>query len=61
MKKKLLDLLKVKSIITLLTFITFIYLSIVGRINSDNFMLILGMISTYFFNKNKIKGDDKDE
>lgn len=55
MKEKIVDalvlLLKVKSIITLLTFGAFFYLSITGKINVDNFMLILGMIATYFFNK----------
>lgn len=50
--KALIDLLKVKSIITLLSFIAFFYLSVIGKINIDNFMLILGMIATYFFNKN---------
>ena len=57
MKKKivkaLIDLLKVKSIITLLSFVAFFYLSIIGKIGTDNFMLILGMIATYFFNRNK--------
>ena len=55
MKEKLLNaiinLLKVKSIITLLTFGAFFILSIKGVIDTDNFMLILGMIATYFFNK----------
>lgn len=51
----LINLLKVKSIITLLSFGAFFYLSLVGKIDIDNFMLILGMISTYFFNKK----DDK--
>lgn len=50
-KKALIDLLKVKSIITLLSFIAFFYLSITGKIDSDNFMMILGMITTYFFTK----------
>lgn len=49
------ELLKVKSLITLITFATFIYLTIVNRIDVDNFMMILGMIATYFFNKNNIK------
>ena len=48
---QLINLLKVKSIVTILTFITFVYLSIKEKIDTDNFMLILGMISTYFFNK----------
>lgn len=55
MKEKIynsiIELLKVKSLITLITFIAFFYLSVVGKINIDNFMLILSMIATYFFNK----------
>lgn len=51
------SLLKVKSIITLLSFGAFFYLSVTEKISTDNFMLILGMIATYFFNKdNKSKG-----
>ena len=66
MKEKLISalisLLKVKSIITLISFIAFFYLSITGKISVDNFMLILGMIATYFFNKdNKEKGDSSNE
>ena len=45
------SLLKVKSIITLLSFGAFFYLSVTEKITTDNFMLILGMIATYFFNK----------
>lgn len=56
------SLLKVKSIITLLTFGAFFYLSVTEKINTDNFMLILGMISTYFFNKdNKEKGENTND
>lgn len=58
MKDKVIELLKVKSIITLLSFLAFFYLSITEKIGSDNFMLILGMIATYFFNKGK--GDSYD-
>lgn len=66
MKEKLISalvsLLKVKSLITLLSFGTFFYLSVTEKINVDNFMLILGMIATYFFNKdNKEKGDSSNE
>ena len=60
MKEKLLELLKVKSIITILTFISFFYLSITGKIGNDNFMLILGMIATYFFNKDNKDSDNND-
>ena len=59
MKEKLIssiiNLLKVKSIITLLTFVAFFYLSISEKIGSDNFMLIIGMIATYFFNKDNFE------
>lgn len=48
---QLINLLKVKSIVTLLTFVAFFYLSITEKIGRDNFMLIVGMIATYFFNK----------
>ena len=55
MKEKLanslIDLLKVKSIITILSFLAFFYLSITNRIATSDFMLILSMIGTYFFNK----------
>lgn len=65
MKEKLIssiiNLLKVKSIITLFTFSAFFYLSITEKIGNDNFMLIIGMIATYFFNKDnsdKIKTEN---
>lgn len=48
---QLINLLKVKSMVTLLTFVAFFYLSITEKIGRDNFMLIIGMIATYFFNK----------
>lgn len=51
--KSIVNLLKVKSLITLLTFVAFFILSIKEIISVDNFMLILGMIATYFFNKDK--------
>lgn len=64
MKEKLLNalinLIKVKSIITLLTFSAFFILSIKERIGIDNFMLILGMISTYFFNRKDSNGEEKE-
>ena len=60
MKQKILEevanLIKVKSLITLLSFGAFFYLSVTEKIQVDNFMLILGMIATYFFNK-----DSKDK
>lgn len=65
MKEKIISalasLLKVKSIITLLTFVAFFYLSITEKIASDNFMLIMGMIATYFFNKDQVDKKVKTE
>ena len=56
----LVNLIKVKSIITLLTFSAFFILSINEKIGIDNFMLILGMISTYFFNRKDIDGKERE-
>ncbi len=56
----LINLIKVKSIITLLTFSAFFILSVKEKIGVDNFMLILGMISTYFFNRKDSNGEDRE-
>lgn len=57
MKEKIIsqlcELLKVKSIITIIAFIAFFYLAITSKLDTDNFMLVLGMITTYFFNKDQ--------
>lgn len=60
---KLIELLKVKSIITIISFLTFTYLSISNKVDTEDFMLILGMISTYFFSKDVSakKGEEFDE
>ena len=56
------EILKIKSIITLLSFGVFAYLSIIGKIESNEFMLILGMVATYYFNKDhkENKREDKE-
>jgi hypothetical protein len=59
--KELKALLKVKTIITLLVFGVFAYLSIVGKIEAKDFMLILGMVATYYFNKDNKKQPDFSE
>lgn len=51
MKEKLIELLKVKSIITILVFSVFSYLAVIGQIDAKEFMLILGMVATYYFTK----------
>lgn len=57
---QLVNLLKVKSMVTLLTFVAFFYLSITEKIGRDNFMLIVGMIATYFFNKDSSEKKEQD-
>jgi len=49
--KNLIDLINVKSIITLMVSGVFAYLSVIGKIDSDQFMMILAMVFTYYFNK----------
>ena len=53
MKDKIIELLKVKSIITILVFGVFAYLSLTGVVEAKEFMIILGMVATYYFAKNK--------
>lgn len=45
------EIIKVKSIITLLTTLVFCYLAITGKVDSEQFMMILAMVFTYYFNK----------
>ena len=54
----LINLIKVISIITFLAFGAFFVLSVNEQIDIDNFMLILGMISTYFFSRKNVKTDE---
>lgn len=51
LKDKLIELLKVKSIITILVFGVFCYLSIIGKVDAQQFMLVLSMVATYYFSK----------
>jgi thioredoxin-related protein len=51
LKNKLIELLKVKSIITILVFGVFCYLSIIGKVDAQQFMLVLSMVATYYFSK----------
>lgn len=45
------DLLKIKNIITLMATLVFVVLALRGIIGTDNVMLVVGMVFTYFFNK----------
>lgn len=58
MKNALINLLKVKTIITLAITAVFVYLSIAGKLPIETTTMVIGMVFTYYFNK-KDKGDDK--
>lgn len=57
MSKEIKNLLKVKSIITLVITGIFAYLSITGDLPVETTTMVIGMVFTYYFNKDK-KGED---
>ena len=58
MKQSLINLLKVKTILSLLFSITTCYLAIKGKISMETFVALTTAIITYYFNK---KDGDKNE
>lgn len=64
-KKRLANLLSVKSIVTILLSGVFSYLSIVGEINGEQFLMIFATIIAFYFgtqsqkNQDAIDGGDK--
>ena len=54
MKNNLTNLLKVKTIITLMITIIFCYLAVVGKMPIETTTMVIGMVFTYYFNKDKI-------
>ena len=53
MKNNLTNLLKVKTIITLMITIIFCYLEVVNKIPNKNTKMVIDMVFTYYFNKDK--------
>lgn len=53
------NLLKIKNIITLMATFVFVTLALKGTIGTDNVMLVVGMVFTYFFNKDVSDKGDK--
>jgi len=53
MKEKIIELLKVKSIVTLVLTGMFSYLCVVKVLTGEQFMLVFAMIMTFYFAKNK--------
>lgn len=53
MKKALIDLIKVKTIITLAITIVFCYLALSKDLPIETTTMVIGMVFTYYFNKDK--------
>ena len=53
MKNKLTNWLKVKTIITLMITIIFCYLAVVGKMPIETTQMVIGMVFTYYFHKDK--------
>lgn len=51
MFKNLIELIKVKSIMTLMFSVVFCILSYTGKISTKDFMLVFSVIITYYFSK----------
>lgn len=57
MKNTLAKLMKVKSIVTLITTCVFSYLSVTGRITGEQFLTIFTMIMAFYFGTQSTKKD----
>ena len=51
MQEKIAKLLELKSIVTIALVSVFSYLSIIGTIEPKDFMVIFGMVITYYFSR----------
>lgn len=56
MKDVLKNLLKIKSIITLVVCFVFVYVVIHGDITTENIMVVISMVITFYFTKSSGKG-----
>lgn len=54
MKNALINLLKVKTLITLAITTVFCYLAIVGKLPIETTTMVIGMVFTYYFNKKDV-------
>ena len=55
MKKQLVDLLKVKSLMTIIVMIVFAYLSLTSKVSSELTSSVITAVITYYFTKEKSK------
>ena len=58
MKKDIINLLKVKTLITLAITMVFVYLAITSKLPLETTTMVISMVYTYYFTK-KERGDDK--
>ena len=58
MKKALIDLIKVKTIITLAIMYVFCKLALNTTLPIETTTMVIGMVITYYFNKDKNKNDN---
>lgn len=58
MKNALINLLKVKTLITLAITMVFVYLAITSKLPLETTTMVISMVYTYYFTK-KERGDDK--
>lgn len=59
--ENLANLIKVKTIITLLITAVFCYMAITGAIAAELFMTVFSMIITFYFSSQQIKKNQKEE
>lgn len=57
-KEKLAKLINIKSIVTMVTTLVFCYLSIVGRVTADQFMLVFTTIVAFYYGTQVEKKND---
>lgn len=55
MKKQLVELLKVKSLMTIVVMIVFAYLSLTSKVSSELTSSVITAVITYYFTKEKSK------
>lgn len=61
MKQNIADLIKVKTLVTLVVIGVFAYLAITGRIAPDNVMVIVSTVVAFYFGTQHEKGRKDDE
>ena len=55
------NLLTVKSIVTIMLTITFVYLSIIGKVSGEQFMTIFTVVVSFYFGSQFEKNRNKDD